>query len=88
MSLRISLDRTARDLMFFRDALKTSRRAMRHADEEEILDAIKTVIADIKKSGPLPDFINRRIPDLEAMTELFQDFEWQLPQAYPRIGLD
>ena len=61
---------------------------MRHADEEEIFDAIKTVIADIKKSGSLPDFINRRIPDLEAMTELFQDFEWQLPQAYPRIELD
>ena len=82
MSLRISLDLTDRDLRFFRDALKKSRRAMRHADEDEILEAISTVISDIKKSGPLPDFINRRIPDLEAMTKLFHDAEWQLPKAY------
>ena len=81
MSLRISLDLTDRDLIFFRDALKKSRRAMRHADEEEILDAISSVIADIKDTGPLPDFINRRIPDLEAMIRLFHDTEWQLPRA-------
>lgn len=79
MPLRISLDLTDRDLMFFRSALKKSRRAMRHADEEEILEAIGMVIADIKKAGPLPDFINRRLPDLEAMTIMFHDKEWQLP---------
>lgn len=81
MTLRISLDLTDRDLMFFRDALKKSRRAMQHADEEEILDAISMVIADIKQSGPLPDFINRRLPDLEAMTKMLHDEEWQLPHA-------
>ena len=81
MTLRISLDLTDRDLMFFRDALKKSRRAMQHADEDEIFDAISMVIADIKKAGPLPDFINRRLPDLEAMTVMFHDEEWQLPQA-------
>ena len=73
MTLRISLDLTDRDLEFFRDALKKSRMAMRHADEDEIIDAITTVLAQIKSSGPLPDFINRRIPDLEAMTSLLHD---------------
>lgn len=81
MSLRISLDLTDRDLEFFRDALKKSRQAMRHAEEEEIIEAVTAVIKEIKSSGPLPDFINSRIPDLEAMTELFHDEEWQLPKA-------
>jgi len=79
MSLRISLELTDRDLKFFRDALKKSRLAMQYADEAEIIDAITTVLAEIKNSEPLPDFINRRIPDLEAMTDLFHDKEWQLP---------
>jgi len=80
MPLRISLDLTDRDLEFFREALKKSRMAMRHAEEGEIIDAITTVLAQIKSSGPLPDFIERRIPDLEAMTKLFHDEEWQLPK--------
>ncbi|NOX70955.1 MAG: DUF1232 domain-containing protein [Gammaproteobacteria bacterium] len=81
MPLRISLDLTDRDLMFFRNALQRSRRAMQHADEEEIFDAISMVIADIKQTGPLPDFINRRLPDIEALTIMFHDEEWQLPRA-------
>ena len=81
MPLRISLDLTDRDLEFFREALKKSRMAMRHAEDDEIIEAVTAVLAEIKNSGPLPDFINRRIPDLESMTKLFHDKEWQLPKA-------
>lgn len=81
MTLRISLDLTDRDLRFFRDAVKKSRHAVRDADEEEIIDAISSVIVDIRKEDPLPDFINRRLPDLEAMTNMLRDDEWRLPFA-------
>lgn len=81
MPIRISLDLTDSDLRFFRKALRNSRESMKHADEEEIIEAITTVIAEIKSSGPLPDFINCRIPDLEAMTTLFHDEEWMLPKV-------
>jgi len=79
MALRISLDLTNRDLRYFRDAVQRSRDAVKDADEEEIIDAIASVIHDIRKGGPLPDFINRRLPDLQAMTDMLRDVEWELP---------
>lgn len=86
MTLKITLDLTDRDLRFFREALKNSRNALRDADEAEIIDAITTVIEQIKRESPLPDFITRRLPDLEAMTGMLHDTDWRLP-AYERDRL-
>jgi len=81
MAFRISLELTRRDLRYFRDALQRSRDAVKDADDEEIVDAIAAVIDDIRGGGPLPDFINRRLPDLEALTSMLRDAEWQLPDS-------
>ena len=80
MALRISLDLTDRDLRYFRDAVQRSRDAVKDADDDEIIDAIASVIEDIRKGGPLPDFIERRLPDLEALTDMLRDDEWRLPE--------
>lgn len=86
MSLKITLELTDRDLRFFRDALKNSRNALKDADEDEIVEAIAAVIEQIKREVPLPDFITRRLPDLEAMTSMLNDADWNLP-AYERNRL-
>ena len=81
MGLRLSFELSDRDLRFFRNALKKSRDVVRSADESEIVEAIRGVIDDIRKSEPLPDFVATRLPELESMLRMLADDEWQLPVA-------
>lgn len=80
MGVSISVDLTDRDLKFFRYAVKKSRDAVRDADEQEIIEAIQSVVDVIKVESPLPDFISRRLPDLDAMIAMLKDAEWKLPK--------
>lgn len=77
--MRFTLELSDRDLRFFRDALRRSRDAVRHADEAEIIDAIDQVLTEIKREDPLPDFVARRVPQLESMIRMLKDDEWALP---------
>ncbi len=81
MGLTISFELTDRDLAFFRKALRQSRAAVRHAEEGEIIEAIHAVLDEIRSSEPLPDFVGRRIPELESLLRMLADDEWQLPDA-------
>ena len=78
--MRFTLELSDRDLKFFREALKKSRDAVRHADEADIIEAIGDVLAEIKSEEPLPDFVSKRIPQLESMIRMLQDDEWSLPR--------
>jgi uncharacterized membrane protein YkvA (DUF1232 family) len=79
MGMRFSLELSDRDLGFFREALTKARHAVRDAEESEIIEAIGDVLAEIKGEQPLPDFVSRRIPQLESMLRMLQDEEWKLP---------
>ncbi len=79
MSMQISFELSDRDLDFFRNALKQSREAVRDADENEIIEAISDVLNEIRKNEPLPDFVSKRIPELESLISMLTDDEWQLP---------
>ncbi len=79
MSLKLTFELTDRDLQFFREALNQSRAAVRDAEETEIIDAIRVVLDEIRSNEPLPDFVEQRIPTLEAMIQMLADDEWRLP---------
>jgi uncharacterized membrane protein YkvA (DUF1232 family) len=79
MGMRFSIELTDRDLKFFRKALQKSRAAVRHAEDAEIIEAIGDVLSEIKSEEPLPDFVAKRIPQLESMIRMLQDEEWMLP---------
>ena len=81
MGLRISFELTDRDLRFFRKALRQSRAAVKDAEDSEIIDAVNSVLDEIRNSGPLPDFVGKRIPELESLISMLTDEEWQLPQG-------
>ena len=81
MGLRLTFELSDRDLRFFRDALRKSRNVVRDADEAEILDAIRDVVQTIKDSKPLPDFVARRLPELETLIDMICDDDWRLPTA-------
>lgn len=77
--MRFTLELSDRDLRFFREALRKSRDAVRHADEAEIIEAIDDVLTEIKAEEPLPDFVSKRIPQIETMIRMLKDDEWVLP---------
>jgi uncharacterized membrane protein YkvA (DUF1232 family) len=79
--MRLSFELSDRDLRYFRVALKQSREAVRDAEEQEILDAIRHVLDEIRSNEPLPDFVAERLPQLETMIEMLIDAEWKLPKA-------
>jgi len=81
MTLKISFELSDRDLNFFRKALQQSREAVRDAEESEIIDAVKDVLNEIRQNEPLPDFVAKRIPQLESFISMLTDDEWQLPEA-------
>ena len=81
MSLKISFELSDRDLNYFREALQHSRDAVRDAEEGEILEAIRDVLEEIRSNEPLPDFVAKRIPQLESFIQMLTDDEWQLPDA-------
>lgn len=79
--MRISFELSDQDLDFFRKALQQSREAVRDAEESEIIEAISDVLLEIRKNEPLPDFVGKRIPQLESLISMLTDDEWQLPEA-------
>jgi len=81
MGLKISFELSDRDLQYFREALRQSRNAVRHAEEPEIVEAIRDVLEEIRSNEPLPDFVARRIPEIESFIQMLTDDEWQLPDA-------
>ena len=81
MGLKLEFELTDRDLRYFREALKQSREAVRDAEEQEIIDAIRHVLDEIRSNEPLPDFVALRIPVLETLIQMLTDDEWQLPDA-------
>ena len=80
MSLSISFELSDRDLAFFRAALQQARAAVRDAEDTEIIEAIHAVLDEIRGSEPLPDFVGKRIPELESLISMLNDDEWQLPE--------
>ena len=80
MGLRISFELTDRDLAFFRRALRQSRTAVKDAEDGEIIEAIGSVLEEIRGSEPLPDFVGKRIPELESLISMLTDDEWRLPE--------
>lgn len=80
MGMRFSIELSDKDLGYFRQALRKSREAVRHADDAEIIDAVSQVLEEIKAEKPLPDFVDRRIPQLESLIQMLRDEEWALPK--------
>ena len=79
--MKLSFELSDRDLRYFRSALQQSRNAVRHAEEAEIIEAIRDVLADIRSNEPLPDFVALRIPVIESLIQMLTDDEWKLPKA-------
>lgn len=78
MSITIKLEISDRDIRDLRKAMQRARQMVSHADEEEIVDAARSVIGETDVHGA-PDFVRERIPRLAALIEMLEDADWRLP---------
>ena len=79
MGLKLSFELSDRDLRYFRKALRQSREAVRDAEEQEIIDAVRHVLDEIRSNEPLPDFVAERIPAVQLLIQMLLDDDWKLP---------
>ncbi len=79
--MQLTFELSERDLGYFRSALQAARAAVKDAEESEIIEAIRDVLDEIRSNEPLPDFVGRRIPELESLIQMLTDSEWHLPDA-------
>jgi uncharacterized membrane protein YkvA (DUF1232 family) len=80
MGVSIAVDLSERDLGFFRRAIRQSRNTVRGGNEAEIIDAVRSVLATIGAERSLPDFVSRRLPELDRLIDMLEDAEWRLPK--------
>ena len=52
MGMKLSFELSDRDLRYFREALGQSREAVRDAEEQEIIDAIRQTLLEITSAIP------------------------------------
>jgi uncharacterized membrane protein YkvA (DUF1232 family) len=78
VSITIRLKISDRDIRDLRKAMLRARDMVSHADEDDIVDAARSVMghADLRHA---PDFIRDRIPRLSALIDMIEDNDWQLP---------
>ncbi len=79
MTFKISIELSERDLRHFRRELGKARKAVRIADDEEILSAAKDLVTSFKASR-LPDFVTERFGKLQKLLEMLADPDWRLEE--------
>jgi uncharacterized membrane protein YkvA (DUF1232 family) len=77
MVCKISIELSERDLRHFRRELAKARKAVRIADDEEILSAASDLVASIRVST-LPDFVMERFGKLRKLLDMLADPDWRL----------
>lgn len=80
MSLRISIELSARDIKHMRDAMRKARLTVRDAEETDILDAARSLLLQVQ-SRKVPNYVRERIDRLQAMIDIMEDEDWPLTRG-------
>lgn len=80
MSLRISIELSPKDVKHMRDAMRKARHTVRDADDDDILEAARTMLLELK-SRKVPHYVRERTDRLQAMIGMMEDQEWPLTQG-------
>ncbi len=75
--MKISFELDNKDLQFFRRELRRAAAALSVADDQDILDAARDVMSQVRK-GAAPGFIKRRVATLKPVVAMLQDPDWPM----------
>lgn len=77
MSLRITFELSKNDVKHFREAMRKSRHTVRDAEYSDIIDAARSLFADVTGTQ-VPAYVRERIDRLQAMVDMLEDKEWPI----------
>ncbi|MEO0617422.1 MAG: YkvA family protein [Pseudomonadota bacterium] len=79
MTIVVKIKISSKDISALRRAMHAARQTIACADEADIVDAARTMLAEFD-SRKAPDFVRERVPRLEAMVDMLEDEDWALPK--------
>ena len=79
MAIVVKIKITNKDIKALRKAMQAARDTIRCADEQDIVEAARTLLDDFD-TRQAPDFVRERVPKLAAMTDMLEDTDWALPK--------
>jgi uncharacterized membrane protein YkvA (DUF1232 family) len=77
MSLKVTFELSANDVKHFREAMRKARHTVRDAEDSEIIDAARSLFADVGTTR-VPVFVRQRIDRLQAMVGMLEDEDWRM----------
>jgi uncharacterized membrane protein YkvA (DUF1232 family) len=77
--MRISFELEPADIERFQVALARARRAVRSADEIEVVDAAKYAL-DHMLAGNAPGYVRQRLVQVQRLILMLEDEDWALPE--------
>ncbi|MEM9172811.1 MAG: YkvA family protein [Pseudomonadota bacterium] len=79
MTIIVKIKISNKDIRELRKAMQAARDTIRCADEQDIIEAARTML-DQFDTRSAPDFVRERVPKLAAMTDMLEDTDWALPK--------
>lgn len=79
MTIIVKIKISNKDIVALRKAMQSARDTVRHADEQDILEAARGLLEDFDMRQA-PDFVRERVPKLVAMADMLEDPDWALPK--------
>jgi len=83
MTLKITFELKDDDLDHFVKQMRKAQASVRSADDEEIIEAAREVLADAR-SKVLPEYIAARMQSLDTLINILEDAEWPLEDSERR----
>ena len=81
MSMKFSFTLDDEDLKYFQRLLRDARKYAKDEEPAALIQAVRKVVGDARKTARLPSFAEEAIDTLEAMIDMVEDSDWALPRA-------
>jgi uncharacterized membrane protein YkvA (DUF1232 family) len=78
--MRITIELDPADVKRFEEALERARRAVRSADESDLIGSAKQALATLSLDSA-PGYVRERIARVGCLVEMLEDEDWALPKA-------
>jgi uncharacterized membrane protein YkvA (DUF1232 family) len=80
MTYKLTIELSERDLRHFQREMRRTRESVRIADDEDIIQAARDVLAEFA-AIELPDFVADRLAKVRLLLEMLDDGEWPMSEA-------
>jgi uncharacterized membrane protein YkvA (DUF1232 family) len=86
-SFKLSFKLDEADIAYFRSRFRRARRAARESDREQILEAARQLVGEIRAAPKVPAFIAQAVDSIEDLVEIIEDAEYKAPKPVANRAL-